>query len=144
LVVQYHAQTGKVFQSKLLEQCYLSDSSESSARSSDMKVSFKGTATRMTKTKGLGIWYSRVVQPTPQFATADDVSFVSSSATLAKSAYAVGVPGVGGGTETYICAMKNRVRQDSGFTVSGTSFGVTAAPVSNDVWDLFTAYDDTI
>jgi hypothetical protein len=40
--------------------------------------------------------------------------------------------------------MKNRVRQDSEFTVSGTSFGVTAAPVSNDVWDLFTAYDDTI
>ena len=144
LVVQYHAQTGKVFQSKLLEQCYLSDSSESSARSSDMKVSFKGTATRMTKTKGLGIWYSRVVQPTPKFSTSDDVSFTGSTATISKSAYNVGLPGVDGSTENIICAMKNRVRQDSGITVTGTTVSVTPAPSAYDVWDLFTPYDDTI
>jgi hypothetical protein len=144
LVVQYHAQTGKVFQAKLLEQCHLSDASESSARSSDLKVSFKGTATRMTKTKGLGIWYSRVVQPAPKFVTADDVSFVGSSATLAKTPYSVALPGVGGTTENCICAMKNRVRQDSGFTVSGASFSVSTTPSTYDVWDVFTPYDDSI
>lgn len=138
---QLSSLTGNPYEGFVAEQCLIQSHDRSQDRNKNMKVTFKGNFTRATKVTGLGVLYTRGVK-TPGFATADDVSFTSTTCTLSKVAYACPDPGLGGTTTAYLCAIKNKKTMPygtSGFTLSGSTFTDTAISAS-DTWDILTPY----
>jgi hypothetical protein len=124
------------------EQCHITGHDRSQDQKGNMKVTFKGTFAKAEYVKAGGVHYTRAVD-SPHYATADDASFVGSVATLTKTAIAVPRPGVGVATDTYLCAIKNKVKTDTGFTVLGNYMTTTDPPSNYDTWDLFTVCSAT-
>jgi len=127
---------GSIYSGFVVEQCLIQSSDISQDRNGNTKISFKGTCTRATKLRGLGVQYTRGVK-TPAFASPDDVAFVTTTVTLPAAAYACPDPGIGGTTTNYLACIKNKVNKTSGFTLSGSTFTDTTA-ASGDVWDILT------
>lgn len=142
---QTHQNTGNIMQGFVVTQVSISESTETQDFKGNKKVAFKGTGTLYRKVLGGAVDYIRGNGSAPQFPTLYGKTFSAGNVVLTNYApVTVPLPGTNVGSTSainYCVALQNAVVMpptgQSPWSISGSSFILTNAPASTDIWEIF-------
>lgn len=133
--------TGKIYAGVVVQQAVISGYpfTEGLKENASYSVTFKTAFAHIIQ--GAAILYTRgVPSGFTGFTTPDDKTFdVSNQITLDQPAASFQLAG-GTTTKNYVLVLKNGEPVTTGFTISGSTVTLDAAPAATDVWEFFTVY----
>lgn len=142
---------GVIFQSVLAKGVRISGVSSTEPVREESTVTVDGGATNVLRLKGAAILYTRILADTPDASvyeqsippnSSTDKNFPASpgpyTVTLDETPVAFNEDG-----DKLLLVLKNGEEVDTGFSLVGSDFTVSAEPAATDVWEVIVAYIDS-